>query len=437
MVALGAQYWSTTRTTREIMGLVAGAALLWAILAYDGELAYPGWATLVPCGATAILIATNSAGSTYVGKFLSLPPLVFTGLISYSLYLWHLPILTFVSYCSLDGVSPLSMAIALGATYAMATLSWKVVEVPIRARLLLTKDQTFLITAGALNAVLLVTGLVLWSSNGLPQRFAAADVPRTWLDEMSGCDTEPFDKVASGTLCSVGPQTATAPRALVWGDSHTLALVPAYRQLADAQSVRVYYAGKPNCRPLLDVTNRSFAPRFRLGCESFNHAMASAIEKLAPRLVILNAHWADKDGDLTLDAGAAPPAGTSNFSFALQQTLKHISAPGRSICVVLDVPTFKYDVPRALVLARWRGLSDDFLQVSRTEALRQFAGPEQDIRLLEQQHLLKAVDLKDALCKPGGCAFRAQDNLLYSDADHLSTDGALLVASTLNRCFQE
>jgi hypothetical protein len=207
--------------------------------------------------------------------------------------------------------------------------------------------------------------------------------------------------------------------------------------LAEGLGIRVYYADKPSCRPLLGVTNRDFFPKTQLGCTSFNNAVASAIEQLNPRLVILNAHWVDKDEDLALDGGVAPPPGTSNFRFALEQTIKHISAPGRSICVVLDVPTFKYDVPRALLVARWRGLSTDFLQLSRAEALQQFAGPERDIRKLEQDHLVTAVDPKDVLCPSGGwCAFRANGNVLYGDSHHLSTEGALLVAGTLDGCFK-
>ena len=437
MVALGEPHWRVSRIIREWASVLAGVALALAVLFFDGQMRYPGVATLVPCLAAATLIATNSERTTVAGKLLRLPPLVFTGLVSYSLYLWHLPMLTLVSYYHIQDVSAADLAVTLVVTYAVAVLSWSVIEKPIRARAFLTSDRTFLLTAGALNAILLATGLVLWTSNGLPQRFDEVDVPRGWMNAEDGCVSLPVEKIASGSLCSYGPQTAVAPRALVWGDSHALALIPAYRQLADTHGMRVYYAVGPNCRPLLGVTNGDFYPKTQQRCANFKNAVVSAVERLNPRLLILNARWIDKDENLVPDGGVVPPSGTSNFRFALEQTIQHTGAPGRSICVVLDVPTFKYDVPRTLVMAHLRGLPSDFLRLSRAEALRQFAGPERDIRMLEQEHLLTAVDPKDVLCRSGSCEFRSNGSVLYGDAHHLATEGALLVASTIEGCFRE
>jgi peptidoglycan/LPS O-acetylase OafA/YrhL len=437
VIALRGESWRVSKLTRELLSVLAVLALALAVLLYDGQLPYPGLATLVPCAATAILIATNGERATLVGKLLCLPPLVFTGLVSYSLYLWHLPILKFVNYYDFQGVDAVELAGSLVAIYALATLSWKVIEKPIRAKVFLTSDRTFLLTTGAVSAVLLAAGLALWVSDGLPQRFDEVDVPRGFMDEgRGGCVNLPSERIASGSLCSYGPQTATAPRALVWGDSHALALLPAYKQLAGAYDMRVYYAAGPNCRPLLGVTNGGFYPRIQRRCASFNHAVAGAIEQLNPRLVILNARWIDKDENLALDGGVAPPHGTSKFRFALEQTVRHIAAPGRSICVVLDVPTFKYHVPQALVVARIRGLSSDFLRLSRAEALQQFEGPERDFHIAAQEHLLTTVDPKDVLCRSGWCAFRSDRSVLYGDSHHLSTEGALLLVSTLEGCFR-
>jgi peptidoglycan/LPS O-acetylase OafA/YrhL len=429
--------WTVSPLTRELLSVLSLLALALAVLFYDGQLPYPGLATLVPCTATAILIAANGEQTTRVGKLLCLPPLVFTGLISYSLYLWHLPILTLADYYHFQGTDAADLAISLVAIYAIATLSWRVIETPIHARAFLTSDRTFLMTAGALSALLLAVGLALWISNGLPQRFDEADVPHGFMDAESACVNLPIEKIASGNLCSYGPQTATASRALVWGDSHAAALLSAYKQLADTHDMRVYYAVGLNCRPLLGVTNRDFFRSTQLRCERFKNAVAGAIQQLNPRLVILNARWIDKDENLVLDRGVALPPGASNFRVALERTVKHISTPSRSICVVQDVPTFKYDVPRALVIAHIRGISSDFLRLSRAEALRQFTGPERDIRMLTQEHLLTAVDPKDVLCRSGWCAFRSNGSALYGDSHHLSAEGALSVVSVLDRCFTD
>lgn len=429
IVAFAERQWHLPRAARELLAALAGVILIVAIGLYDSQLHYPGVATLAPCVATAILIATHGVPITLVGKLLQQRPLVFTGLVSYSLYLWHLPILVIANYYAIRDPGTARLAVCLVLIYVTATVSWRLIEKPIRERTLLKSDRTFLLTAGALNGVLLVAGLTLWISNGFPQRFDEADVPRAWNREVPGCERLPFEKVASGGLCSYGPQTEDAPRALVWGDSHAEALLPAYQQLAALYGVRTYFAVKSGCQPLLGV-----AIVGRDDCERFNNAVVAAIERLNPRLLILNAHWIDKD--LVPEGNLALPSGISTFRSALEQTVKQVRTQQRSICTVLDVPSFKYDVPRSLVMARVLGVSSDFLRLSRTDALQQSAGPEQDIRKLEQEHLFRTVDPKDVLCRSGWCVFRSNGTVLYGDSHHLATMGALSVVSAIDGCFR-
>ena len=103
--------------------------------------------------------------------------------------------------------------------------------------------------------------------------------------------------------------------------------------------------------------------------------------------------------------------------------------------MVLDVPTYPYDLPYALALARKRGISEDFLQWSRAEALQQLAGPEADFHELERRALLTTVDPKQLLCRSGSCVFEADGRLLYADSNHLTWNGALLLAGVIDGCF--
>jgi hypothetical protein len=215
-----------------------------------------------------------------------------------------------------------------------------------------------------------------------------------------------------------------------------MSLLPAYEQLANSHGVRVYFAVRPNCRPLLTVTNKTLPNQTQHACDGFNSAVVEAIQRLNPSLVMLNAHWVDKDEDLVPESAGAVPSGTSNFHFALGQTVQRIGTGQRAICMVLDVPSFKYDMSRALVMARARGISTDFLRVSRAEASQQSAGPEGDIRMFQKNPLVTVVDPKDVLCRSGWCAFRSNGNALYGDADHLSVPGALSIVSALDGCFQ-
>ena len=95
-------------------------------------------------------------------------------------------------------------------------------------------------------------------------------------------------------------------------------------------------------------------------------------------------------------------------------------------------------MPKALGVARKRGIAEDFLKMTRTEAQEQYSEPERDIRALAQQHkMLRYVDPKDLLCPGHFCIFESNGELLYGDADHLSWAGAQFIATSLDGCFRD
>jgi peptidoglycan/LPS O-acetylase OafA/YrhL len=430
------------RIANELLAAVALLALAFIIYRYGAGPTYPGLYTLAPCTAAAALIVTGRQRSAVISRLLSLRPLVFTGLISYSFYLWHLPILSLVSYYNIVNISAVGSGALIAATYLIAAVSWKLIETPIRTRGLLGSNRSFLVAALAVNIVVLGIGGMLYWTNGLPRRFPQE--VQIWghgwyvgrRDVIRCMNLQP-EKVAAGGLCRFGPDDADAPRALVWGDSHALALLPAYEQLATSHHVRLYFGIQYACRPLLGLANRTQTNSEQSACLQFNAAMVQAVRRLEPRLVILNAHWVDADADLISRSNLPAVPGESNFGRGLRETLRQIGSAGRSVCAVLDVPSFSYSVPYALGVARKRGISEDFLKVSRAAALAQYGPSEREFRLLERRGALKSVDPKDLLCRADSCAFEAEGRLLYGDNDHLSLSGAQFVSSAIDGCFQD
>lgn len=431
--------------SRLVDELIAVAALLTLAIVgyrYGPTTPYPGWWAIVPCAASAILIQTGRQQSTMVGKLLSLRPLVFTGLISYSLYLWHYPVLFVSSYYNIRKFGALGLGMLIAGVFIVAVVSWKCIEMPVRTRSFLKSNRSFLLSSLTVNIAILVAGVVLWRSDGLPWRFAPELRARgsEWLlngGDLSRCVSVPWDKIASGELCSFGPQDDNAVRGLVWGDSHAMALLPAYEELAVSHHLRLYFATTSSCRPLLGFTNRTQNDSGRVACAGFNAAVAQAVRRLDPKLLILNAHWVDADADLISQSNAAAVAGESNFARGIRETLRETGSLNRSVCVVLDVPTFKYDLPNALGVARKRGIAEDFLQLTRAEALEQFQAPERDIRALAQRGLLRSVDPKDLLCRGNSCSFESDGHLLYWDGNHLSPAGAQFVSTIIDGCFRD
>jgi hypothetical protein len=150
------------------------------------------------------------------------------------------------------------------------------------------------------------------------------------------------------------------------------------------------------------------------------------IARLDPQIVILGGRWIQ----------AEIPAGVADIATGVGETVRQVVTRTRSVCVVLGVPQLKYRAPYALVMARRRHIADDFLTVSRADALAQYRDMEREVRAIAQRSRFKLVDPKDALCPGKSCLYKAHGHSLYYDADHLSAEGALYVAPALEPCFE-
>ena len=84
---------------QEVGAWMGIALILMAGVLFDSDTEFPGFWALLPCGGSFLLIYCNGTSLTSVGRLLSFRPVVFTGLLSYSLYLWHWPILAYMHYC--------------------------------------------------------------------------------------------------------------------------------------------------------------------------------------------------------------------------------------------------------------------------------------------------------------------------------------------------
>jgi len=397
---------------------------------YSERTLYPGTPAILPCVSTGALIITGDGfRPALVNRVLGWRPLVFVGLISYSLYLWHRPLFVLVAYYNIEPLGPASIVILLGVLGLLAAAGWRFIEQPIRKRALLQTPRALLAGAAAGSGVILLAGTVLWNSQGFPQRFASE--LRTLLPEMPAqvpelvrCMGRSAEQIRLGQVCSYGSRDASALTVFVWGDSHTLMLMPAYQALAQSHGARLYFVSKSLCPPLL-APKSTAAGAAANPCSAFNAAVVEAITRLDPQIVILGGRWVD----------AEIPPGVADIATGIEETVGRIGS-SRSTCVVLGVPALRYRAPYALLMARRRHIPDEFLSVTRAEVLAQYGKMERELRAREPHGLLIIADPKDVLCPNDSCLYKAEGRSLYGDNNHLSGDGALFVAPTLDRCFE-
>jgi peptidoglycan/LPS O-acetylase OafA/YrhL len=437
ILAMSGHQWVRRRVIAEVLALASLLAIALATCLFGSDANYPGITALAPTVATVVLLAAVNAPGSRTGRMLSQPLLAQIGRTSYALYLWHLPVLTLFAYYNVAAPTALQICFLIAFTFLLSIASRLLVEEPIRSRALLTSTRSFLVVVSIAGVIVLAAGVTLWRSDGFPGRLApdviALAAGDGIYDEGDRICTPLLDKRGSvGKLCKYNRAAGTGPIALVWGDSHAMMLVPIYERLARSRNMQLYVAAHAACRPLLGVVSAVENPGRRTECARFNAVVAREITELNPALVLLNAHWIDTDADLSPEP-AAPLAPT--LSGALENTFKRIVSADRSLCVVLDVPTFPYRLPYALAMIRRRGTSTDPVRIARTDALAQFRSVEAELRTLEGVYGFKIVDPKDLLCQKTFCAFESGGAALYGDADHLSLAGAKFVADAVSPCF--
>lgn len=145
--------------SNNILSVSGLLLILIPVFIYNEKTPYPSSYTLAPVLGTALIIMF-SGNRTFVSRLLSINILVGTGLISYSLYLWHQPIFAFARLRSIDVSTPATSSVLILLSYLLASLSWKYIEKPSR------KHQgipIYLITAGS---ALLIIGYIGWTTNG-------------------------------------------------------------------------------------------------------------------------------------------------------------------------------------------------------------------------------------------------------------------------------
>ena len=222
------QHW------QEIASLVGIAGILAAGLLFDATTPFPGTAALVPCFATALIIYSSSHTQTKIGKLLSYKGIVFIGLISYSLYLWHWPILALLRYNTNQPLTTASQCVALGLSFLCGWLSWKYVETPFRQGFQNIKLRRTLTITAACATVLIIASVWIDHSKGLTWRLPAEVYQLIQDNEVPKRFRSNTEQVKTGDLPLLGSiDNSQQPiDFLVWGDSHAMAIGTLMEDLA-------------------------------------------------------------------------------------------------------------------------------------------------------------------------------------------------------------
>ena len=202
-IALMANQKETSRKTAEVAAWLGLLMIAAAMLFYDAQTPFPGWAAIPPVAGSALFIWANGRQQTSAGQLLSFKPVVFIGLISYSLYLWHWPILVLTKHVIIDISLPWKLGILM-ISLILSILSWKWVEAPFRRKGFLSKRSSAFGFAALSTVGLLLMSATIWKMNGLPDRYDDFVLLRediSWEGKEYKSELGSYVKIGARVLC--------------------------------------------------------------------------------------------------------------------------------------------------------------------------------------------------------------------------------------------
>ena len=432
----------------HVMAWAGMLAILAAALGFSPATPHPGWLTLLPVlGSAAVIAGLHQQPSAALARLLGCAPMKAVGARSYSIYLWHWPVLA-LGAIWWPGHGLAGQLALLVASLVLAEAAYRWVETPARRSWVLRWPSRGVLAAGvAASAMLLAIGALLVGGAetglrsamlpgaprgvaGLPSlREVRADLPAVYAN---GCHVD-FGDTAPAPNCRFGP--ADAPAVLLFGDSHAAQWMPALQGAAAARGMALVSWTKSSC-PSADVTvwNPAMRGPYR-ECDRWREAVMSQLGTLRPALVVVSNFINDRtevvdrrDGQRV--AGAQAQAA---FDAGLLHTLERLRDAGIPVVLLRDSPRPR----RGALSCLYRSPDANACARPRDEA---WPPDSRDLRVARDAGI-PAWDLGGAICAETTCPVlvpvgaRAQLQVVYRDDDHLTAGLSALLTPALERAW--
>lgn len=403
--------------------------ILFGIFTLDQQSLFPGMNALYPTVGAALIIWPKDK-MPVVARALSWRPAVFVGLISYSLYLWHWPILVFFrvynsSFFPTLAQSLILIAIAVG----FAIASYYFVEQPGR-RVKLNRTAT--VAAGATGiAIMAAANFSVAFANGFPQRLSGPSASLSSLRVMwqwPGCRPASIPGLKK-TGCYFGEEWSTArKKVFLWGDSHAEHLAPILETIMKQQGAAgIVFQG---CAPSLGGGVHRYQPSKPEQFERCRSTYGPIVSYLRAQQdidhIFLAAAWTGKIESLyTSDPGQRSiDQGRILLTQSLVDLAAEISAPSRTIVIVGPTPIWSTPNPLDCAIADLGELS----RIKCTPEQKSIPSAEfktrsrQEVAALQKAALTipraRFINPSDALCDGPNCVVTMNDEFLYRDTGH-------------------
>ncbi|WP_417067885.1 acyltransferase family protein [Niveibacterium terrae] len=375
---------------------------------------FPGYGALPAVAGAALIIHGVHIASVegIAAQALRSRPMVFFGLTSYSLYLWHWPLLSIYRSRHPGPIDPLHTTALLVSAAALAWLSYRFVERPFRRPTPGTSNKA--LVASSLFALAASAFFILQLGSFFHQDLYHAS-PKEKLAQRTESDM-PENRLACHYTGFEPPLPFPKPgclsaahkpvRVLIWGDSHALAWEPMARILAQRMNVSATSHTRDACPPALNYHNGK-RERETNDCIKFNQLSFKSITKNGFDTLILSALW-------------PPPQKNKEFYRDFEQTVLQALPMVRKVIILGPTPYLRDSAPRCIRTGELNACA-----ISRDDFNAQSTEPSRQLRSLAKRNAkIRYVDLADFFCTKKYCPVLKNGYALYWDTNHVSATAA-------------
>jgi peptidoglycan/LPS O-acetylase OafA/YrhL len=400
-----------TKRLSASLSLLGFAGLAATIVFFNPTVAFPGAPALLPTLATAlVLFAGTSDLPAWMDRRMGFAPVQFVGKISYSLYLWHWPLVILPAFVANGQLSGAAKLILMAVAVLLSWLTKKFVEDPIRFAPALTNAKPRKTLILALVASLLLSGtaaVAMWVGDSNAQADVAynetlslAEAKKDASDPGSKCMTKAED--SNVILCDFG-KTDSNKRMLLVGDSHAATHLRALTRIATNSGWHLVLAYKAGCSFSLVERNQSARGT---SCAAWNKNLEAKLAGEKPfNLVITNNYAANRLADISAPNWNA--LAVTGFRAAWQPLIDR----GAQVVVIRDNPEMTPSMAKCFDNAT---LDASMCKMPISEALYK------DDAVTAAEGVAKVLDLTDVYCPNQVCPAKIGDTYVYRNKDHVS-----------------
>jgi peptidoglycan/LPS O-acetylase OafA/YrhL len=437
VLAAGVVPQITHATLREALALLGLAMVATSMVLFSQQDILPGWVALMPCLGAALIIHCTGRGEL-AQRILSLRPMVFIGLISYSLYLWHWPVLAFFRmYFANMHLTLAQSLVAIALSVGLSILSWRYIERPFRNKTMVTGKRLTITLAVSLAAVGALCSLFILT-HGLPQRL---DPTVTTLlsaskdyDKLSGVCSH-FETHGRSAECRFGVQNKPVSYVIL-GDSHAQALRGAFDHIAPFKDKAGSLWALCACPFLPGVDT---VPKKDLAQCTAMKALVMKELAASPEIthVIITGRWIPAITGIWPEVGGthrtflrdalttelSSTQTEAAFARAIARTAKEITAMGKTVIFVGAVASPDVDVPQILSLGAYNNTSK-ILTIDNDKNIAQNRSADAIFRNVAASHPhVYYVPIQDIFFTDNGALTRDGVPLFY-DYSHVTLSAA-------------